>query len=175
MSGMSQIRKQKNYRGVHMSPKFKGWLFMLVQVILLGALVLIPRADDWILPSWLGWASGALIVLGIFVALFAAMGLGGSLTPNPYPKYGAQLITSGAYKYVRHPIYSGLLLITAGAVLGAGNFLRLLLGLVIVVFFIVKASWEEKYLTQAYGGYEDYRSTTPMFFPRADSLFKIFN
>jgi protein-S-isoprenylcysteine O-methyltransferase Ste14 len=71
-----------------------------------------------------------------------------------------QLRTGGLYRFVRHPIYSGLLLTMA-----SGSGFRLpTLGL-LVLLLILKARWEETRLTQRFEGYGNYASRTPRFVP----------
>jgi protein-S-isoprenylcysteine O-methyltransferase Ste14 len=100
----------------------------------------------------------------ILLVSFAA--LGNSLTASPLPKQRGQLITTGLYSYVRHPIYSGLLLLSLGVVLDAGWWPQLVIALMLFLLLRIKAQFEESLLRKAYPKYAAYALKTPMFFPR---------
>jgi len=51
---------------------------------------------------------------GVLLGVIAGARLGGSLTPSPIPRESGELTTSGVYRFVRHPIYSALLLVGLG-------------------------------------------------------------
>jgi protein-S-isoprenylcysteine O-methyltransferase Ste14 len=103
--------------------------------------------------------AGAIAVLiGIVVLGISAVALGKSLTPFSRPLPTAELVTSGTYRFVRHPIYFGLLLAALGIALLASNFLRLVLTLLLGIFFNYKATREEKWLVERYPGYPAYQA-----------------
>jgi len=143
-----------------------GWLFVAGQVVLLVALVLLPGRDDWPTPSWL-WMLGQVAVLaGLAVIVVASLRLGGGLTPTPVPNARGHLATGGLYRHVRHPIYTGVLLIVAGLTVRSGSGVTLAVAAVTLVFFDRKARWEEARLRERYEGYGAYASRTPRFVPR---------
>ena len=95
----------------------------------------------------------------------ASLSLGRSLTPTPVPvNYGA-LKTGGLYRFVRHPIYTGVLAIVVGLTLRSGSWISLVVAAVTVVFFTVKARWEEGQLMERYSGYAVYAAQTPRYVP----------
>ncbi len=143
-----------------------GWLFVAVQAALLVALVLVPTGTAWPVPGWLGALSSALILLGLAVAAVGSVALGRALRATPVPGARGELRTGGLYRWVRHPIYTGVLAMVAGLTVGTRQWLGLTLGVVTVAFFTVKARWEEARLAEAYPGYEEYAATTPRFVPR---------
>lgn len=147
-----------------------GWAFVGVQIVLLGALIFLPGGDDWPTPVWLHRVGTAVNVAGLVLVVVAALGLGTSLTPTPVPKGRARLTTGGLYRFVRHPIYTGVLMIVIGLVVTSGSWVHLAIGAVTIVFFTAKARWEEARLAIAYPGYADYAATTPRFFPGLKSL-----
>jgi protein-S-isoprenylcysteine O-methyltransferase Ste14 len=102
----------------------------------------------------LGWLVAAV---GLGVAWWGVRSLGRSLTPGTEPLPGAPLVISGAYAYVRHPIYLGIVLVLAGYTLAWSNWtLALVLGLVALGYFEGKARAEERWLTARYPGYAAY-------------------
>jgi protein-S-isoprenylcysteine O-methyltransferase Ste14 len=148
-----------------MSRERTGWLFVAVQVVLLVALVLVPTGTAWPMPGWLAAVAVALVLVGLVVAAVGGLTLGRSLTPVPVPSGRGELRTGGLYRWVRHPIYSGVLAVVVGLTIGTRQWLGLVLGLVTVAFFTAKARWEEARLAEAYSGYRAYAARTPRFVP----------
>ncbi|HSL74714.1 MAG TPA: isoprenylcysteine carboxylmethyltransferase family protein [Ilumatobacteraceae bacterium] len=149
-----------------MSRSAVGWAWVAGQVVLLVALVVVPGRDDWPTPAWLRLVAQVVFVTGIAVLIVASLRLGRALTPTPVPTSSGQLQTGGLYRYVRHPIYSGVLLIVVGITLRSGSFAVLALAVATVVFFDRKARWEEARLAERYPGYAEYAARTPRFVPR---------
>lgn len=143
-----------------------GWLFVAIQAALLLALILGPTGSAWPGPSWLQLLGMGLIIAGLGTAAAAALGLGSALTATPVPTRSGQLTTSGLYRFVRHPIYSAVLVITAGLTLRSRSWFALVVAVAIVVFFNAKASWEEARLADHYPDYARYAARTPRFIPR---------
>ena len=86
---------------------------MLVQAILLLLIFWSGRRGGR--TSIAARATGSALMLGgISLGLLSGRRLGRNLTPLPAPIEGGTLVTSGAYAYVRHPIYSALLLLCTG-------------------------------------------------------------
>jgi len=142
-----------------------GRLFVAIQVVLLVALIATPAADHWPTPRWLSVLGLVAILAGMIVVILATTRLGSALTANPMPKEAAQLATAGFYAVVRHPIYSGVLLATIGVAVRSGNAATAAVGLVLVVFFHIKARWEETKLAAQYPDYQEYARRTPRFVP----------
>ena len=140
-------------------------LLVAGQFVLIGILVLLPSRHDWPVPTALTIACSAATVAGLVVMVVGATGLGRGLTATPLPNARAQLRTGGLYRYARHPIYSGLLLLMASITVAAGSALRLLPLAALVVLLNVKARWEETRLAQRFEGYAQYAAHTPRFVP----------
>jgi protein-S-isoprenylcysteine O-methyltransferase Ste14 len=81
------------------------------------------------------------------------------------PSASGHLTTDGLYRNVRHPIYSGVLLVTVGLVLRSGSVAGVAVGVALVVFFVVKARWEETRLNRRYPEYAAYAARTTRFVP----------
>jgi protein-S-isoprenylcysteine O-methyltransferase Ste14 len=109
---------------------------------------------------------GALIcVSGIAVAIWARIDLGRNWGMPMTQKAEPELVTSGPYRLVRHPIYSGLLLAVLGTAL-VTNLLGLLIAALLTAYFYYCASVEEKNLTATFPiAYPAYRSRTKMLVP----------
>ncbi len=109
-------------------------------------------------------AGATVVALGSVVLLWAARNLGRALTPLPLPN-GAGLTAHGAYRWIRHPIYTGVILACLGASIGAGTVLAYAATLVVAVFFDAKTRLEERWLVGAYDGYAAYAARTGKFLP----------
>ncbi len=142
-----------------------GWAFVAGQVVLLVALVLLPGREDWPTPSWVWLVGQVLVIAGFVLMIVASLRLGRGLTATPVPNARGALITGGLYRYVRHPIYTGVLLIVVGLTLRSGSVVTLAVAVVTVVFFDRKARWEEAQLSDRYDGYTEYAARTPRFVP----------
>lgn len=143
-----------------------GWALVGAQFGLLAALVVIPPGELWQRGALSLTVAGVLVGFGVVVVLFAGLRLGSSLTPLPIPKEDGELATGGVYRYVRHPIYSGVLLSALGLVVFGASLTHLLGWFLLFVVLSVKASGEEKMLAQKYSTYEGYSRATGRFVPK---------
>lgn len=117
------------------------------------------------------YAGIALTWLGVAFAIWARHTIGRNWSGRVTVKVDHQLIQSGPYALVRHPIYSGLLLANIGAALFIGRW-RCLVGIVILLAEMSrKAAKEERYMVTEFGEkYENYRKRTGFLFPRVLSI-----
>ena len=119
---------------------------------------------------WQSLAIGlALVVVGSAVVVWSARFLGRSLTPNPVPN-GAGLVAAGPYRWVRHPMYTGLVLICLGVAVGSVALWCYVAVAVLAVFFDVKARVEERHLVDTYPGYAEFAARTGKFVPGVGRL-----
>jgi len=107
-----------------------------------------------------------LTVLGLGFAIWARVHLGRFWSGMVTLKENHELIRSGPYAFVRHPIYTGLITAAAGTALARGTFAALLaLGLIVVACWL-KIRAEEKLLTNHFGDqYREYRRQVPALIP----------
>lgn len=141
----------------------RGEWFVVVQVLLFALILLGPR-NPAALPAWppglAGIAAAAgllLIAVGGVVCLFAVLHLGANLTPLPHPKDDCQLVVSGLYGVVRHPIYCGVIALAFGWALFVQGWLTLGYALLLAIFLDFKSRREEAWLMQRFAGYAEYR------------------
>jgi protein-S-isoprenylcysteine O-methyltransferase Ste14 len=135
------------------------------QFALLGLLVLLRSRGDWPVPRWLSIACTIAVVLGLALMVAAGTTLGRGLTAVPLPNAHATLRTGGLYRFVRHPIYSGLLLAAAALSVASASVLRLVVFVLLAVLLSIKARWEERRLSARFEGYGAYAARTPRFVP----------
>jgi len=140
-------------------------LLVACQFVLIGTILLLPGRQHWPVSAALKVACSIATPLGVAVMVIAATGLGRGLTATPLPNAHAQLRTGGLYRFVRHPIYSGLLLTMTSITVASGSAFRLLTLAVLVLLLTVKARWEETRLNQRFEGYASYAARTPRFVP----------
>ncbi|MDN4592472.1 protein-S-isoprenylcysteine O-methyltransferase, partial [Polycladomyces subterraneus] len=63
---------------------------------------------DYKLPSWMGWAGVVVLVIALWLFWRSHIDLGQNWSPTLELRKGHQLITSGVYKYIRHPMYASM-------------------------------------------------------------------
>ena len=104
----------------------------------------------------------ALIILTIS-GLLAGFGLNtvfGKTRKEP------QVITTGVFSIVRHPIYLGSIILYLGFSLLSLSLLSTLVWSIIIIFYYIISRHEVKLLTQRFGSaYEEYKKKVPMLFP----------
>lgn len=151
-----------------MSDQRKALSFVLGQFALLALLVLAPRTKNpyGSLSEVLSAIGVVLIFLAVAAVLLSFSGLRRSLTASPIPKADGQLVTGGLYRFVRHPIYSAILLAAFGVLLDAGYWPQLPIALMLYLLLNQKANFEEELLLKRYPDYPKYQRSTPRFFPR---------
>jgi protein-S-isoprenylcysteine O-methyltransferase Ste14 len=107
----------------------------------------------------------AVFAAGIAVAVWARVQLGRNWGMPMTEKAEPELVTSGPYRFVRHPIYSGLLAALLGTAL-ANNLLGLIVVVILGSYFYYAASVEERNLTATFPtAYPAYRGHTKMLIP----------
>jgi protein-S-isoprenylcysteine O-methyltransferase Ste14 len=136
----------------------RGGAWVVAQFAVMGALLglgFLP--PDWpdAAQGWLSAAGAVLAAAGGGIAVWASRLLGRGLTPFPKPLGAGELVESGPYRVVRHPVYGGGLLFFLGYSLFAGV-LALPATAVLAVVWALKARVEERHLVARYPGYAAY-------------------
>jgi protein-S-isoprenylcysteine O-methyltransferase Ste14 len=155
----------------------ESWGQRLVYVLpLVGAswLLLRPEAHS----GWLGarfvpaspiseWTGVLLTAAGVAIAFWARWHLGANWSGVVTLKEGHELIRTGPYRAIRHPIYTGILLALFGTAAAAGEVRGLLAVAIAGVSFYLKARREESFLRQEFGEkFRMHASQTGMFLPK---------
>jgi len=114
------------------------------------------------------WIGVALIIAGIAFAIWARVHLGGNWSGTVTVKQGHELIRSGPYAYVRHPIYTGLITALLGTTVASGT-VHAAIGLAIIVAsFARKLRIEENFMRETFPGeYQRYSAEVPALIPWA--------
>jgi protein-S-isoprenylcysteine O-methyltransferase Ste14 len=170
-------RKADQDSGEKISRKVDGTVFM--NLIRIGGLLLWfsplvylinPAWMLWSkigLPEWIRWlgiAIGILCTLGIYW-LFSSIGTG--ITPTSATRKEHKLVTSGPYRWVRHPLYTvGSSMFVAFGLM-ADNWFIIALGILAFIGMAMRTPKEEANLVEKFGDeYREYMKRTGRFFPK---------
>ena len=143
-----------------------AWVFVALQVALITGVAIIPGGDDWPLPSVAHTAAWVVVGIAAVLGAWGARWLGAGLTVLPLPNGRVDLITHGPYRWVRHPIYAAVMLGVGAVAWMTRSLAAATLTIALVVLFAVKARFEERHLSKAFAGYEEYMRRTGRFVPR---------
>lgn len=162
--------------GVHRNARGEPALQRLMTALVLafGAFLIFARAplgplNSRFVPNSfsLRVAAVIMIVAGLGFSVWARVHLGKFWSSRVTLKEGHQLIQSGPYARVRHPIYSGIALAMVGTALFSGEWRALIGASIFVVGHWLKSRREEALLTSQFGPlYEEYRRRTGSLAPR---------
>src|SRR5258708_3850923 len=113
-----------------------------------------------------GLLADALALAGLAVMLWARVTLGRNWSGGVVLKKDKELVTSGPYRFVRHPIYSGLLLLMLGWAVWRGRSVGFWGLAVVLVLFWIKARAEEQLMIQHFGdAYRTYKARVKALIP----------
>ena len=149
----------------------RGEWYLVVQAGLFLLLIFGPHTCRWITTwnatfSWIGsLGGGVLFLLGILIAVTGTVNLGKNLTPLPLPRENATLIMTGAYRFVRHPIYSGITFMAFGWGLWRQSWMTIGYALLLFAFFDIKLRLEERLLAERFQEYAEYRKRVRKLLP----------
>ncbi|WP_083540722.1 methyltransferase family protein [Aequorivita viscosa] len=144
---------------------FKDILFVVLQFLLFIAFSFEIDSMAIIFPEVLFWFGVVIFVIGAFITITAALQLNFNLSPFPSPLPGSNLIENGVYKFIRHPIYTGLILSFFGFAIISDSGYRILITAVLFLLFYFKTIYEEKRLIEKFPRYLEYKSRSGRFFP----------
>jgi protein-S-isoprenylcysteine O-methyltransferase Ste14 len=163
--------------GMKKAKKLEGWSERAQHgfLVILGFWLLFGNLDHW---AWLNyrplpnvpamWLAGLLLTaFGVGISIWARLSLGANWSSVVTLKNDHELVRKGLYRWIRHPIYTGILLGMIGSAMIKGH-LRGWLGFVIVFAgFYFKARREERFLREEFGaGFEEHSRQTGMFLPK---------
>jgi len=115
--------------------------------------------------SWRAGLGLIMFALGLGFAIWARVHIGGNWGTPMTQKNEPELVTSGPYRLVRHPIYSGILIAGAGTAV-ALSWLWLIAVVLAGIYFVYSAAVEERYMTEQFPAtYPAYKRSTKMFVP----------
>jgi len=120
------------------------------------------------LPGWVRWVGAGLAFAAVVLVAVVHRALDGSFSPTIHLRRHHALVTTGPYRFVRHPMYTAYLLLFLGAFLLSANWAIGAGGIgVILTLMTVRLADEEQRLEQRFGGrWLAYREATGAFLPR---------
>jgi protein-S-isoprenylcysteine O-methyltransferase Ste14 len=135
-------------------------LFLVLQTLFLNVL---PISDQPVLVSIVG---ALLYAIGLATALIGRIQLGDNWTNIEDAKVTSKqlLVSNGIYRYIRHPIYAGDVLLIVGLELALNSWL-VVVSLIPLAVIVRQALAEESLLSRSIPGYNDYLSRTRRFIP----------
>jgi protein-S-isoprenylcysteine O-methyltransferase Ste14 len=153
-------------------------LFLLVSLrplaLVFGSCILAFLIDPaWLswsalaLPAWLRWVGVGSLALAAALLVWTFRHLGTNLTDTVVTRKHHSLVTTGPYRWVRHPFYVVSLLGSVGVGLMAANWFLLVAGVLIFLLLRTRTRIEEEKLVERFGDeYRQYMGRTGRFIPR---------
>jgi protein-S-isoprenylcysteine O-methyltransferase Ste14 len=134
------------------------------------AYLIFPPIMQWAqidLPLYVRWIALGMIALLVPMFYWLFSSLGNNITPTVSIRKEHTLVTSGPYRWIRHPLYTfGTIFILAIAV-AAANWFILGIGILTYIPLALRTPLEEKRLLETFGDeYQDYMEKTGRYFPK---------
>jgi protein-S-isoprenylcysteine O-methyltransferase Ste14 len=150
-----------------LGPRGEGWVALQLALIVAVVAACWWTGGTWALPwpSVAGLVGNLLLIGGLLIVVVGALGLSSSFTVMPRPKEEGELVTTGLYRFVRNPIYAGLIAATIGASLGSASWLALVMSGLLAFVLDLKTRREEVFLRERFPGYAAYAARTRKFIP----------
>jgi protein-S-isoprenylcysteine O-methyltransferase Ste14 len=138
---------------------------IIIAILLLLRLRVLKGHRDVTVDPWLQGIGLALFALGLALAVWARIYIGRNWGMPMSEKADPELVTTGPYSAIRHPIYSGIILAMIGTTLAVS--LYWLIAVVLVgAYFLYSAAMEERYMTEVFPeAYPRYKHSTKMLIP----------
>lgn len=169
---VSAFSTKKTARREPLGPRL---VYILIGVI--GGILIASRGLPWsramnlrfwpqsALAYWIGLA---VLLAGVAFAIWARVHLGRNWSGTVTVKEDHELIRSGPYAHVRHPIYTGLITALIGTAICSGT-LRAALGVAIITAaLVIKSRTEERFMRETFPGqYQNYSDEVPALVPFA--------
>jgi protein-S-isoprenylcysteine O-methyltransferase Ste14 len=162
--------------------KQEGVLLMLILrfggLLLWGSILAYVINPAWLpwtsvqLPVWLRWVGVAISIIAAMLLFWMFKTLGDNITDTVVTRHKHTLVTSGPYRWIRHPLYSFATLFTLGLSLVTTRWSVAILACLAFVLLAIRTRIEEEKLLERFGEeYQAYRQRTGKFFPRLSLSF----
>lgn len=170
----------KSHTGENLDRRQEG-LFVLLTLRPIGVAGMIGLIAYMINPAWMAWSSIALPIslrwIGIGIGVIAGLlltwtlrTLGRNLTDTVVTRKEHTLVTSGPYRWIRHPFYSSVTLAVLANSLAAANWFLFLVGALFCILIAVRTRKEEENLLVRFGDeYRKYMDQTGRFLPKINA------
>jgi protein-S-isoprenylcysteine O-methyltransferase Ste14 len=153
-------------------------LFILVTLRLIGvagiagliAYLINPDCMAWaavLLPVWLRWTGVGFALIAGLLLVWMFRTLGRNLTDTVVTRKQHTLVTTGPYRWVRHPFYTAAALLVLANSLAAANWFFFVAGCLMFLLLVIRTRKEEENLIARFGDdYRKYMQRTGRFVPR---------
>jgi len=170
-----RIRSQATHESLD---RWQEGLFILLTLRPMGlammagviAYLINPASMIWSsvsLPVWLRWTGVVVSASAGVLWMWTFRRLGTNLTDTVVTRREHTLVTTGPYRWVRHPFYTSLALFVLGTSLIAANWFLLAAGVVFFALMVVRTRTEEQKLLARFGHeYREYMARTGRFVPK---------
>lgn len=129
-----------------------------------------PKLMGWAsvpIPIWMRWSGFVLIAAWAALFVWTFQTLGKNLTDTVVTRAEHTLVTTGPYRYVRHPFYLAFFIAVVGGSIVTANWYLFLTSLLPCGFLVARTRIEEEKLVDRFGDkYQDYMTKTGRFWPR---------
>lgn len=143
----------------------KDYIFVGLQALLFLAYSIEVKITTLSIPFKLIGIGYTIISLGFVILIMSFFLLNKNLSPFPSPKKNSILIKHGIYKYIRHPIYTGILCLAFGYAVYTSSVYKLIITFSIFILLYKKSIYEEKKLLSKFKTYALYKNKTGRFLP----------
>lgn len=154
----------RNVRAVKRREGVRPRIVRAISLACVAALIGLPHFPVAVLSrrfipagAWTFWSGAVLTAFGLLFSLWGRHHLGQNWSVAVTVKEGHELITSGPYALVRHPLYAGLVVALLGCVVAVGEWRGLLAMALAISVFWTKLRLEERWMREQFGeSYEAY-------------------
>jgi protein-S-isoprenylcysteine O-methyltransferase Ste14 len=147
-----------------MKPRTLGNLLVAIQFASLGALIVLAAQKLMQQPvpalAWLAFGLSGMVGLWALLA-----NRPGNFNIHPTPRANGKLVAHGPYHWIRHPMYTAVMLLGLACVLIRGEALTWLLWGVLCLVLLIKAVLEERWMAALHPSYAHYQARTRWFIP----------
>ena len=175
VGGYHRLQSQRS--GEPLDRSKEGWPILiglrLAGLLTLGSTVAWLWNPEWFTavaletPEPVRWIGVAVFACGIALMCWMFRALGPNLTDTVVTRRDAKFVDAGPYRYVRNPMYTGVLIIGLGLGLALGTWLIPLCATATFVMMVFRTHIEERYLIERFGEqYRCYMSAVGRFFPK---------
>jgi protein-S-isoprenylcysteine O-methyltransferase Ste14 len=145
----------------------RAWVGGLLVALQMGLLALLAmRAGPAFLAGPVPAVAWALAAGGVALGAWAlTCNRPGNFNVRPIPREGGRLVQEGPYRWIRHPMYTALILCGVAAAWTRGSAWDWIAVVALAAVLVVKAALEERWMLRAHPGYAAYRARTRRFLP----------
>jgi len=135
-------------------------IYVIIQFSAIFALIINTNIENIGITSWV------LMFLSLLVGVTALVNMKiSNLNIVPNLKDNHILVTNGIYNYIRHPMYTSVILLCLALLLTNLNTINILIMLILIIDLYLKANFEEKLLITRFDNYKEYVNKTGKFLP----------